>query len=159
MSFVMCESPGQTLPRIRKSKRSSQERLAHENPFDFRIARRFWPNASQIGEPISCPRKRQDYGCLRHKGPRHILPILQGRPDRHTDQLGLWMENLQSLQVDKTLIELLLRQSDAPFSTTDLRDLYVLQISEGQRPSRNQLRKYIYRELLRLESAKLVERH
>ncbi|WP_218026888.1 hypothetical protein, partial [Vreelandella aquamarina] len=66
------------------------------------------------------------------------------------------MENLQSLQVDKTLIELLRKQSNAPFSTTDLRDLYVLQISEGQRPGRNQLRKYIYRELLRLESAKLI---
>lgn len=69
------------------------------------------------------------------------------------------MENLQSLQVDKTLMELLRKQSNAPFSTTDLRDLYVLQISEGQRPGRNQLRKYIYRELLRLESAKLIERH
>ena len=69
------------------------------------------------------------------------------------------MENLQSLQVDKTLIDLLRKQSETPFSTTDLRDLYLLQIREDQRPSRNQLRKYIYRELLRLESAKLVERH
>lgn len=69
------------------------------------------------------------------------------------------MEKLQSLQVDKTLIDLLRKQSDTPFSTTDIRDLYVFQIPEGQRPGRNQLRKHIYRELLRLESAKLVERH
>lgn len=69
------------------------------------------------------------------------------------------MTKLQSLQVDKTLIELLRKQSDTPFSTTDIRDLYVPEISESQRPDRNQLRKYIYRELLRLESANLIERH
>jgi len=69
------------------------------------------------------------------------------------------MEYLQSLKVDKTLIELLRKQSDTPFSTTKLRDLYLLQISEGHRPGRNQLRKHIYKELLRLESANLVERH
>jgi len=69
------------------------------------------------------------------------------------------MEKSQSLQVDRTLIELLRKQSDTPFSTTEIRDLYEHQIPEGQRPGRNQLRKHIYRELLRLESAKVVERH
>lgn len=86
-------------------------------------------------------------------------PFSKGRPNRPIDQLGLRMENLKSLKVDRTLIELLRKQADTPFSTTDLRDLYMLQISEGQRPGRNQLRKYIYRELLRLESVKLVKRH
>lgn len=69
------------------------------------------------------------------------------------------MEKTQSLQVDKILIELLRKQLDTPFSTTSIRDLYVLQIPEGQRPGRNQLRKHIYKELLRLESAKVIERH
>jgi hypothetical protein len=73
--------------------------------------------------------------------------------------MGLRMEKSQSLQVDNTLIELLRKQAGTPFSTTDIRDLYVLQIPEGQRPSRNQLRKHVYRELLRLELAKMIERH
>jgi len=69
------------------------------------------------------------------------------------------MDKSQSLKVDKTLIELLQEQSDTPFSTTDIRDLYISRVPDGQRPERNQLRKYIYKELLRLESAGLVERH
>ncbi|HDZ38435.1 MAG TPA: hypothetical protein ENH62_09145 [Marinobacter sp.] len=69
------------------------------------------------------------------------------------------MEKSQSLKVDKTLIKLLQKQSNTPFSTTDIRDLYILQVPEGQRPGRNQLRKYIYKELLRLESVRVVERH
>ncbi|MBQ0748503.1 MAG: hypothetical protein KBT82_17610 [Marinobacter sp.] len=69
------------------------------------------------------------------------------------------MEKSQSLKVDKILIELLREQSGTPFSTTDLRDLYIHQISDAQRPGGNQLRKYIYKELLRLESARLVKRH
>lgn len=69
------------------------------------------------------------------------------------------MKKRQSLQVDKILIELLRKQVGAPFSTTSIRDMYVLQIPKAQRPGRNQLRKHVYRELLRLESAKLIERH
>jgi hypothetical protein len=69
------------------------------------------------------------------------------------------MKKTQSLRVDKILIELLRKQSGTPFSTTRIRDLYILQIPEAQRPSRNQLRKDIYRELLRLESAEVIERH
>lgn len=73
--------------------------------------------------------------------------------------MSLRMKKSQSLKVDKTLIELLRKQSATPFSTTDIRDLYILQLPDGQRPGRNQLRKYIYKELLRLESAKVVQRH
>lgn len=73
--------------------------------------------------------------------------------------MGLRMEKSQSLKVDKILIELLQEQPNTPFSTTEIRDLYILQIPDGQRPGRNQLRKYIYKELLRLESARVVERY
>lgn len=69
------------------------------------------------------------------------------------------MNDKQPLRVDKILIELLQKQPDTPFSNTSIRDLYLAQIPENQRPGRNQLRKYIYRELLRLESAKVIERH
>lgn len=69
------------------------------------------------------------------------------------------MEKSQSLQVDRKLIELLQKHRDTPFSTTRIRDLYVLEIPEGQCPGRNQLRNHIYRELLRLESAEAVQRH
>lgn len=69
------------------------------------------------------------------------------------------MKKLQNLKVDETLIELLRKQVDTPFSTTDIRDRYIIHIPEDQQPDINQLRKYIYRELLRLESAKLIERY
>jgi hypothetical protein len=69
------------------------------------------------------------------------------------------MKKPQPLHVDKILIELLRKQSDTPFSTTDIRDLYLARIPLDQRPSRNQLRKHVYRELLRLESAKVIKRH
>ncbi|MBL3557600.1 MULTISPECIES: hypothetical protein [Marinobacter] len=69
------------------------------------------------------------------------------------------MKKTERLHVDKILIELLRKQSGTPFSNTSIRDMYLLQLPEGQQPSRNQLRKHIYRELLRLESAKVVERH
>ena len=58
------------------------------------------------------------------------------------------MKKSQPLSVDKILIELLRQQSDTPFSNTSIRDMYLLQIPEVQRPSRNQVRKYIYRDLL-----------
>lgn len=69
------------------------------------------------------------------------------------------MEKILTLKVDSTLIELLREHADMPFSTTDIRDFYILQVPEDKRPNRNQLRKYIYKELLRLESANLIERH
>ncbi len=69
------------------------------------------------------------------------------------------MKKSQPLSVDKILIELLRQRSDTPFSNTSIRDMYLLQIPEVQRPSRNQVRKYIYRELLRLEKAKVIDRY
>jgi hypothetical protein len=93
------------------------------------------------------------------KGHGIYYPFFAGRSDRPIDKLGLRMKKTQSLRVDKILIELLRKQSDTPFSTTSIRDLYILQIPEAQRPRRNQLRKDIYRELLRLESAEVIKRH
>lgn len=69
------------------------------------------------------------------------------------------MKQLKSLQVDKILIELLQQQLNIPFSNTEIRDAYLAKIPKDQRPGRNQLRKHIYNELLRLESAKIIERH
>lgn len=83
----------------------------------------------------------------------------QGRPERPRDQLDRPMKKTQRLHVDKILIELLRRQPDTPFSNTSIRDMYLLQIPEVQRPSRNQVRKHIYRELLRLEKAKVIDRY
>ena len=69
------------------------------------------------------------------------------------------MKKSQPLSVDKILIELLRQQPDTPFSNTSIRDMYLLQIPEVQRPSRNKVRKHIYRELLRLEKAKVIDRY
>ena len=93
------------------------------------------------------------------KGHGIYYPFFAGRSDRPIDKLDLRMKKIQSLRVDKILIELLRKQLDTPFSTTSIRDLYILQIPEAQRPSRNQLRRDIYRDLLRLESAEVIERH
>jgi len=43
--------------------------------------------------------------------------------------------------------------------TTEIRDLYAAQIPHVQKPDRSALRKHIYRELLRLESANVLKRH
>ncbi len=86
-------------------------------------------------------------------------PFFRGRPDRPRAQLDRLMKRSQPLSVDKILIELLRKQPDTPFSNTSIRDMYLLQIPEVQRPSRNQVRKHIYRELLRLETAKVIERY
>ena len=69
------------------------------------------------------------------------------------------MKKTQPMHVDKILIELLRKQPGTPFSNTSIRDMYLLHLPEAQRPSRNHIRKHIYRELLRLESAKIIERH
>ncbi|WP_431474582.1 hypothetical protein RVM24_19000 [Marinobacter sp. KM021] len=69
------------------------------------------------------------------------------------------MKKPQPLYVDNILIELLREQSDTPFSNTEIRDMYIARIPQDERPNGNQLRKHIYRELLRLESAKIIERH
>lgn len=69
------------------------------------------------------------------------------------------MKTLQHLHFDMILIELLKKQSDTPFTNTEIRDLYLSRIPQEHQPDRNQLRKYIYKELLRLESAKVIERY
>lgn len=69
------------------------------------------------------------------------------------------MNEKRQLHVDETLIELLRDQSGTPFSNTEIRDLYLSRILHGHRPSPNQLRKHIYRELLRLEAANIIERY
>ncbi|WP_091855154.1 MULTISPECIES: hypothetical protein [Marinobacter] len=69
------------------------------------------------------------------------------------------MSEKQQLHADEILIELLRNQAGTPFSNTEIRDLYLSRIPHGQRPSANQLRKHIYRELLRLEAADLIERY
>lgn len=69
------------------------------------------------------------------------------------------MKKVQPLRIDKILIELLQKRPDIPFSTTEYRDLYLAQLSPDRRPDNNRLRKYIYKELLRLESASVITRH
>lgn len=69
------------------------------------------------------------------------------------------MNEKRQLHVDEILIELLRDQSGTPFSNTEIRDVYLSRIPQGQRPTPNQLRKHIYRELLRLEATNIVERH
>lgn len=86
-------------------------------------------------------------------------PFFGGRPDRPRDQSDRLMKKSQPLSVDKILIELLRQQPDTPFSNTSIRDMYLLQIPEVQRPSRNKVRKHIYREPLRLEKAKVIDRY
>ena len=63
------------------------------------------------------------------------------------------------VRVDRLLMELLQKRRDSPFSCTEIRDAYLVQIPESQRPDKNGLRKHIYRELLRLESATIINRN
>lgn len=68
------------------------------------------------------------------------------------------MRDKQVVRVDETLMELLQKRKDIPFSCTEIRDIYLAQIPATQRPDSNGLRKHIYRELLRLESSKIINR-
>ncbi|AFP32781.1 hypothetical protein [Marinobacter sp. BSs20148] len=63
------------------------------------------------------------------------------------------------LRTDQILIKLLHDHSKVPFSNTSIRDRYLLALSEAERPDPSQLRKHIYKELLRLESANVIERY
>mgnify|MGYP001627803011 CR=1 FL=1 len=69
------------------------------------------------------------------------------------------MNEKKQICVDHILISLMEQLANSPFSTTSIRDLYVAQISRSETPDRNSIRKYIYKELLRLESAGVIERH
>ncbi len=69
------------------------------------------------------------------------------------------MNESKRIRVDQILLQLMKQPRNSPFSTTEIRDLYAAQISEPQNLDRNSLRKHIYKELLRLESAGVLERH
>lgn len=63
------------------------------------------------------------------------------------------MNESKQVRVDQILLQLVKQLGNRPFSTTEIRDLYAAQIPHVQKPDRSALRKHIYRELLRLESA------
>lgn len=69
------------------------------------------------------------------------------------------MNKMKKIRVDHILLSLMEQLANSPFSTTSIRDLYVAQISLSEAPNHNSVRKYIYKELLRLESAGVIERH
>lgn len=70
------------------------------------------------------------------------------------------MNEIKQIRVDQILLSLMRQFANSPFSTTAIRDLYFDRISRrAVNPDRNSIRKYIYKELLRLEAAGLVERH
>ena len=69
------------------------------------------------------------------------------------------MNEMKRIRVDHILLSLIKQLANSPFSTTSIRDLYLAQISHPEKPDRNSIRKYIYKELLRLESAGVLERH
>lgn len=69
------------------------------------------------------------------------------------------MNEMKRIRVDHILLSLIKQLANSPFSTTSIRDLYLAQISHPEKPDRNSIRKYIYKELLRLQSAGVLERH
>lgn len=69
------------------------------------------------------------------------------------------MNESKRIRVDQFLLELMKQRGSSPFSTTEIRDLYAAQISHGQKLDRSSLRKHIYKQLLRLESAGVLKRH
>ena len=69
------------------------------------------------------------------------------------------MNESKRIRVDHVLLQLMKQLGNSPFSTTAIRDLYAAQISHPQKMDRSSLRKHIYRELLRLESAGVLKRH
>lgn len=68
------------------------------------------------------------------------------------------MNKMKQIRVDQILLSLMQQLANSPFSTTLIRDLYLAQIPHPDNPDRNSIRKYIYKELLRLESAGVIER-
>jgi hypothetical protein len=69
------------------------------------------------------------------------------------------MTKTKRIRADHILLSLMEQLANSPFSTTSIRDLYLAQISNPENSGRNSIRKHIYRELLRLESAGVIERH
>lgn len=69
------------------------------------------------------------------------------------------MQDKKSLLVDRRLIEILVESAGSALSTTEIRDIYGRQLSMPEKVGTSALRKYIYRELRRLEGANVVERY
>ncbi|MCL1479195.1 MAG: hypothetical protein MH219_17570 [Marinobacter sp.] len=69
------------------------------------------------------------------------------------------MQDKKSLLVDRRLIEILVESAGSALSTTEIRDIYGRQLSMPEKVDSSALRKYIYRELRRLEGANVVERY
>lgn len=69
------------------------------------------------------------------------------------------MQEKLPLLVDRHLIEILSTKLDSPLTTTKIRDIYCSRLPVQQKIDKSALRKYVYRELLRLETANVVERY
>jgi hypothetical protein len=69
------------------------------------------------------------------------------------------MHDKKPFLVDRLLILILEKSAGSALSTTEIRDLYGRQLSVPEKVGNSALRKYIYRELLRLEGANVLERY
>ncbi|MAI31024.1 hypothetical protein J3362_13215 [Marinobacter sp. NFXS11] len=69
------------------------------------------------------------------------------------------MSKKKRIRIDQILLQTLKLRGDTPFSTTKIRDLYVTQMTRSRDLDRNSIRKHIYKEVLRLESAFVIKRH
>lgn len=69
------------------------------------------------------------------------------------------MQDKRPLLVDRHLIEILGTTAVSPLTTTEIRDLYCTRLRTQQKVDNSALRKYVYRELLRLETANVIERY
>lgn len=69
------------------------------------------------------------------------------------------MKESKRIRVDQILLQLIKQLGNSPFSTTEIRDLYAAQVSPPQKLDPSSLRKHIYKQLLRLESAGVLKRH
>jgi hypothetical protein len=69
------------------------------------------------------------------------------------------MNDMKRIRIDQILLQLLEQGNGNPFSTPDIRDLYVARLSHPQKLDPNSIRKHIYRQLLRLESIGILTRH
>ena len=69
------------------------------------------------------------------------------------------MNESKRIRVDQILLQLMKQLAGSPFSTTEIRDLYAAQIPHPPKLDRSSLRKHIYKQLLRMESAGVLKRH
>lgn len=69
------------------------------------------------------------------------------------------MNESKRIRVDQILLQLMKQLANSPFSTTEIRDLYAAKIPQPPKLDRSSLRKHIYKQLLRMESAGVLKRH